>query len=201
MQRNDRRPRRRVRETRLQENKTQPPQPRACHQELRPLAASARWCQRPHNTHVPTKHVVSCVRRETRTCRRKSIDYRFARGVRKRGPCPREAEDIVVTPTLAANTIHINEDRSIIVLAREWGVRLLCRAERVCVDGTFRSAPVTHYQVLTFTFCAKTAPHSPSHMSFSRTNGLPRMSPSSTQFNAMQQNAALVMCFVEGRSR
>ena len=47
----------------------------------------------------------------------------------------------------------------------------------------------------------QTAPHSPSHMSFSRTNGLPRMSPSSTQFNAMQQNAALVMCFVEGRSR
>ena len=39
----------------------------------------------PHNTYVPTKHVVSCVRRETRTCRRKSIDYRFARGSAREG--------------------------------------------------------------------------------------------------------------------
>ena len=46
--------------------------------------------------------------------------------------------------------MFISDDRSVIVLAREWGIRLLCNAERVCVDGTFRSAPVTHFQMLSF---------------------------------------------------
>ena len=66
------------------------------------------------------------------------------------GQHPVNSEDIVVTPTLANNSIFIGDDRSIIVLAREWGIRLLCNAERVCVDGTFRSAPVTHFQLLSF---------------------------------------------------
>ena len=37
-----------------------------------------------------------------------------------RGQHPGRAEDIVVTPTLADNGILISDDRSVIVLAREW---------------------------------------------------------------------------------
>ena len=67
-----------------------------------------------------------------------------------RGQHPVNAEDIVVTQTLANNSIFISDDRSVIVLAREWGIKLLCNAERVCVDGTFRGAPITHFQMLSF---------------------------------------------------
>ena len=100
--------------------------------------------------YIKTATVVSSVRNETRTCRRKSTDYRFARRIRMHGQHPVNSEDIVVTPTLANNSVYIGDDRSVIVLAREWGIRLLCNAERVCVDGTFRSAPVTHFQMLSF---------------------------------------------------
>ena len=107
-------------------------------------------CHDVRNKYIQTKTVVSSVRNETRTCRRKSTDYRLARRIRMNGQHPSRAEDIVVTPTLADNSIFISDDRSVIVLAREWGIRLLCNAERVCVDGTFRSAPVTHFQLLSF---------------------------------------------------
>ena len=66
------------------------------------------------------------------------------------GQHPVNAEDIVVTPSLANNCIFISDDRSVVILAREWGIRLLRNAERVCVDGTFRSVPVTHFQMLSF---------------------------------------------------
>ena len=67
-----------------------------------------------------------------------------------KGRHPGRAEDIVVTQRLANNCIFISDDRGVIVMAREWGIRLLCNAERVCVDGTFRSVPVTHFQMLSF---------------------------------------------------
>ena len=107
-------------------------------------------CKDVRNKYIQTKTVVSSVRNESRTCRRKSTDYRLARRVRMHGQHPVNSEDIVVTPTLAKNSIFIGDDMSIIVLAREWGIRLLRNAERVCVDGTFRSAPVTHFQMLSF---------------------------------------------------
>ena len=87
---------------------------------------------------------------QTRTRRRKSADYRLARRVRMQGQHPVNAEDIIATSTLANGSMFIDEDRSVIVLAREWGIGLLCNAERVCIDGTFRSAPVTHFQMLSF---------------------------------------------------
>ena len=52
-----------------------------------------------------------------------------------------------MTPTLANNCKFIRGDRSIIVLVRECGNRLLCNAERICVDWTFRNAPITHFQL------------------------------------------------------
>ena len=103
-----------------------------------------------HNRSVPTKVVVASVRRETKTSRRRSTDFRFARRTRKRGPQPRSADEIVLTPALTGNCIYINDDKSILVIAREWGIKLISCAERVCVDGTFRSAPITHHQLLTF---------------------------------------------------
>ena len=87
---------------------------------------------------------------QTRTRRRKSADYRLARRVRMQGQHPVNAEDIIATSTLANGSMFIDEDRSVIVLAREWGIGLLCNAERVCIDGTFRSALVTHFQMLSF---------------------------------------------------
>ena len=36
------------------------------------------------------------------------------------------------------------------MIAREWGIKLISLAERVCVDGTFRIAPITHHQLLSF---------------------------------------------------
>ena len=66
------------------------------------------------------------------------------------GQHPVNAEDIIATSTLANGSMFIDEDRSVIVLAREWGIGLLCNAERVCIDGTFRSALVTHFQMLSF---------------------------------------------------
>ena len=70
--------------------------------------------------------------------------------MKMRGQHPVNAEDIVVTPTLANDDISINENRSVIVLALELGIMLLCDAERVCINGTFRSTPVTHFQMLSF---------------------------------------------------
>ena len=102
------------------------------------------------NKYIPTKTVVSSIRNQTKTCRRKSTDYRLVRRIRMKGQHPGKAEDIVMTPTLARNCILIGDDRGTIVLAREWGIRLLCNAERVCVDGTFRSAPLAHFQMLSF---------------------------------------------------
>ena len=102
------------------------------------------------NKYVPTRAVVSTIHRETKTSRRRSTDLRLARRTRMNGPQPRIAADIVLTPTLVGNSIHISEDKNIIVLAREWSIQLLSRAERICIDGTFRSAPATHYQVLSF---------------------------------------------------
>ena len=103
-----------------------------------------------HNTYVPTRTIVSAIRNETKTCRRKSVDCRLARRIRRKGPCPRSAEEIRVTPALSENSIYISDDKGVIVMAREWGIRLASRAERVCVDGTFRCVPATHYQMLTF---------------------------------------------------
>ena len=124
------------------------------------------------NKYVPTRAVVSSIRRETKTSRRRSTDLRLARRTRMNGPQPRIAADIVLTPTLVGNRIHISKDKNIIVLAREWGIRLLSRAERICIDGTFRSAPGTHYQVHSFHSFAKMALLFLSYTSFSTTKNI-----------------------------
>ena len=146
----------------------------------------------PRNKYVQTKTLVSSVRNESKTCRRKSTDFRLARKIRMRGQHPRNAEDIVVTPTLAGNCIFISDDKGVIILAREWGIRLLCNAERICIDGTFRSAPVTHFQMLTFQSFARTGRRSPLSTPFSRTNATPLTSKCSTRYSDTQRSCALV---------
>ena len=96
------------------------------------------------NKYVPTKAVVSSVRRETKTARQRSTDLRLARRTRMNGPQPRTTADIVLTQALIRNSIHISEDNNVIVLACEWGIQLLSCAERICIDGTFRSAQTRH---------------------------------------------------------
>ena len=45
------------------------------------------------------------------------------------GQHPVNAKDIVVTPTLENCCIFIEEYTCVVILAREWGIRLLCNAE------------------------------------------------------------------------
>ena len=102
------------------------------------------------NKHVPSVKVCSAVRLETRTTRRRSVDNRLVRRCRKRGNAPRTPNEIETFPFLEKNAIYINNNRSIIVFGRDWGVRVASTVRRICVDGTFRAAPATHYQLLTF---------------------------------------------------
>ena len=114
---------------------------------LRALRSEARSAS---NRHVPSGTVAAHVRMATGTSRRKSADVRFVRRMRMRGKQPRCLDEIVVSPRLAENAIYIKRDKSITVLARDWSMRLASATQRMCVDGTFRSVPRTHYQLLTF---------------------------------------------------
>ena len=102
------------------------------------------------NRHVSSSKVTSAVRLETKTSRRRSVDCRLIRRYRKRGNAPRAPADIEMFPFLEQNTIYIHHDKSIIVFARDWSIRVASTVRRICVDGTFRAAPATHYQLLTF---------------------------------------------------
>ena len=83
------------------------------------------------------------------------------------------------------------------MFAREWSVRLLCCAEHICVDGTFRSAPVTHSQVLTFHVLCKKARRSLSCMRSSRTSDFLRTPKFLTHFSDIQMNDGLELFCTE----
>lgn len=100
--------------------------------------------------HVSSSNVTRAVRLETKTARRRSVDCRLIRRYRKRGNAPRSPTDIEMFPFLEQNTIYIHNDKSIIVFARDWSIRVASTVRRICVDGTFRAAPATHCQLLTF---------------------------------------------------
>ena len=102
------------------------------------------------NRHVSSSKVTSAVRLETKTARRRSVDCRLIRRYRKRGNAPRTPAEIETFPFLEQNAIYIHPDKSIIIFARDWSLRVASTVRRICVDGTFRAAPVTHYQLLTF---------------------------------------------------
>ena len=102
------------------------------------------------NRHVPTATVCGDVRVETKTTRRRSVDTRLVRRYRKRGNAPATPGEIESFPFLEQNAAYVSPDKTIIVFCREWGVRVASAVKRICVDGTFRSAPKTHYQLLTF---------------------------------------------------
>ena len=127
------------------------------------------------NKYVITKTVKSTVRDETGMCRRKSADYRLARRIRMRGQHPGRAEDIVVTQTLANNCIFISDDRSVIVLAREWGSSF-CATQNASVS-TARSEVCLSYTsgCSRSTSFARTGRLFPSSTHFSKTNALHRM--------------------------
>ena len=101
------------------------------------------------NRHLSSTKVTSTVRLETKTVRR-SIDCRLIRRYRKRGNAPRTPAEIESFPFLERNAIYIHPDKSIIIFARDWSLRVASTVRRICVDGTFRAAPTTHYQLLTF---------------------------------------------------
>ena len=102
------------------------------------------------NRHVSSSKVTSAVRLETKTSRRRSVDCRLIRRYRKRGNAPRTPSEIETFAFLEQNAIYIHHDKSIIVFARDWSIRVASTVRRICVDGTFRAAPMTHYQLLTF---------------------------------------------------
>ena len=103
-----------------------------------------------HNKHVPSVKVCSAVRLETRTTRRRSVDNRPVRRCHKRRNAQRTPNEIETFPFLEKNAIYVKNDRSIIVFGSDWGVRVASTVRRICVDGTFRAAPATHYQLLIF---------------------------------------------------
>ena len=82
--------------------------------------------------------------------RRRSVDCRLVRLYRKRGNAPRTPAEIESFPFLERNAIYIHPDKSIIIFARDWSLRVASTVRRICVDGTFRAAPTTHFQLLTF---------------------------------------------------
>ena len=60
----------------------------------------------------------------TGTSRRKSADVRFVRRMLMRGKQPLCLDVVVVSPRLAENAVYIKRDKSIIILARDWSMRL-----------------------------------------------------------------------------
>ena len=118
--------------------------------ELRHIQRLREEARSGANRHVSSTKVSTDVRLETGTRRRKSIDYRLVRRMRKRRKQPLVAAEIEVFPFLEQNAIFISPDKSIIIFCREWGLRVAATARRMCVDGTFKVAPKTHYQLLTF---------------------------------------------------
>ena len=151
-----------------------------------------------HNIHVPTKAVVSSVRQETKTSRRKSVDYRFARRVRAKGRQPRVAGDIVVSPTLESNTIFISGDGSIIVFAGSGASDCVARSTFV-LTGRSEAPPSRTARRSHSTSCAKTARRFLSRMHSSRTSGFLRTQKFLMRFSDIQTDAASES-FLHGRT-
>ena len=102
-----------------------------------------------HNKHAPSVKVCGAVRLETKTTRRRSR-HQDCQALSEAWKRPADSERDRDVPLPRENTIYVNDDRSIIVFGRDWGVRVASSVRRICVDGTFRAAPTTHYQLLTF---------------------------------------------------
>ena len=129
---------------------TRPPNHADYIRELKHIRRLREEAGARENRHVSTAAVSSAVRAETQTTRRRSVDHRLVRRVRRTGKTPRTPAEIDVTPFIAQNTIYIPQSKSVFVLCRDWGMRVAATVRWMCVDGTFRAAPKTHYQLLTF---------------------------------------------------
>ena len=142
------------------------------------------------NKYFQTKTVVSSVHNETRTCRRKSTDYILARRMRMQGQHPVNAEDIIVTQTLANDSIFINEDRSVIVLAREWA-SCSCATQNASASTERSEARQSHTSRCSrSTSFARTGRLFQSSTHFSETNALPHTRKCWMKFNDTQRDWA-----------
>ena len=121
-----------------------------CITALRRVQQLCEEAQAKENRHVQTVMVCSDVLIETKTTRRQSVDNRLVRQYRKRGNAPAMPCEIETFPFLERNAMYVRPDKSVVVFCKEWGVRVASSVKRICVDDTFRSAPKTHYQLLTF---------------------------------------------------
>ena len=102
------------------------------------------------NKHVPTRVVTEAVRTVSATDRRRSVDMRLARNTRTRMKQPQTAKEIELGPEIRENVVFVSDGNDVIVFARRWGIDAMTNAQRICVDGTFRTAPKTHTQLLSF---------------------------------------------------